>query len=354
MEQLGHLPRREARLAAGATAPPTMPALALGKHSHHHTIHSALATLEALGIGAHRISIERSGREAVLPGTVVGQMPGPGTPLLPDTRIRLQIAGLGFSHALPVGMWDSGGERELGTRELLGDVDDPLEKLKHWFHDGAPLFRLSPDDPAACARWLTLFGMDPQVWPRSMWYTLATLVANISQCSCSQQGCAFVLRTVLGLPVQQFRHRPNWSHLPDAMCSGLGRQSSRLGVDLLLGDKLEEPASLEIEIGPVSIDRYEYFAETEEGQALLQRLLEWIMPVRTKTEVRWSVLDRSRPPQLGVREGNSRLGINTHMGGALAGTQEVATAPDLDTAAETGTEKAPEEREQPAVGALQL
>ena len=206
---------------------PLMPALGSGKHSHHHTVHSALATLQALGVGAQRISIERTGREAVLPGTVVGQAPAPGVGLLPDTRVRLQVAGLGFAHALPVGMWDSGGERELGTRELLGDVDDPLEKLKHWFHEGAPLFRLAPDDPASSARWLTLFGVDPQVWPRRLWYTLATLVAKLAQYSCSQQGCAFVLQTVLDLPVEQFRHRPNWSNLPDRMCSGLGWRGRR-------------------------------------------------------------------------------------------------------------------------------
>ncbi len=326
-----------------------MPALALGKHSHHHTIHSALATLESLGVGSHRITLERTGREAVPPGTVVGQTPQPGAPLLPDTRVRLRVAGLGFSHALPVGMWDSGGESELGTRELLEDIDDPLEKLKHWFHEGAPLFRLSPDDPAASARWLTLFGVDPQVWPRSLWYTLATLVANLAQYSCSQQGCAFTLQTVLGLPVQRFRYRPNWVHLPDTLCSGLGRRSSRLGVDLLLGDRLEEPASLEIELGPVSIDRYEYFAEDPEGQALLRRLLEWIIPVSTKTEVRWSVLDRSRPPQLGFREGNSRLGINTHMGGTLAG-RPFAQERKAETPATFGSQT----QEQPGTGVLQL
>lgn len=350
MEQLAAPPMHgQQRPARSLTATAAMPALAFGKHSHHHTVHSALATLQALGIGAYRITVERTGREAVPTGTVVGQAPAPGTPLLPDSRIRLSVAGLGFSHALPVGMWDSGGERELGTRELLEGVDDPLEKLKHWFHEGAPLFHLTPEDPAACARWLTLFGVDPHVWPRSLWYILATLVANMAQYACSQQGCAFVLQTVLGLPVEQFRYRPNWSHLPGTLCSGLGRRSSRLGVDLLLGDKLEEPASLEIEIGPVTLDRYEYFAETVEGQDLLARLLEWVVPVSTRAEVRWSVTDRSRAPQLGVREGNSRLGINTHMGGTLSSAPNRTAVPNGAT---SGT--APQQQEQPAMAGLQL
>ena len=331
-----------------------MPALALGKHSHHHTIHSALATLEALGVGAHRISVERTGREAVEAGTVIGQEPAPGTPLAPHAHIRLRVAGLGFSHALPVGMWDSGDERELGTRELLESVDDPLEKLKHWFHEGAPLFRISPEDPVACGRWLSLFGVDPQEWPRTLWYTLATLVAKLPQYSCTEQGCAFVLRTVLGLPVERFRYRQNWSALPGTMCSGLGQRSSRLGVDLLLGDTVEDPALLEISLGPVSLERYEFFAEGAEGRQMLRRLLEWLVPVSTKTDLRWSVLDRNRAPQLGSREGNSRLGINTHMGGTLStGPSETRLGQNPGDAATLSSEAIKGE-EQPGMDAVQL
>ncbi|GAA3753614.1 type VI secretion system baseplate subunit TssG [Terriglobus aquaticus] len=344
----------ESKLDSTPVPWPAMPALALGKHSHHHTIHSALATLEALGVGAHRISVERTGREAVEAGTVVRQEPAPGTPLRPHTAVRLRVAGLGFSHALPVGMWDSGGEREMGTRELLEGLDDPLEKLKHWFHEGAPLFRISPDDPTACARWLRLFGVEPQEWPRSLWYTLATLVAKLPLLSCTEQGCAFVLKTVLGLPVEQFRYRQNWSALPGEMRSGLGKRSSRLGVDLLLGDTVEEPATLEIHLGPLALDRYEYFAETAEGKQILRRLLEWIVPVSTRTELRWSVLDRNRAPQLGVRDGNSRLGINTHMGGRLGEQQPQTWFAESDSAVDVQDLEATQDREQPSAGVLQL
>ena len=56
-----------------------------------------------------------------------------------------------------------------GTLEILSGFDDPLEKLKHWFHEGAPLFRIAPDDrglrPLAA-----LFGVEPEHWPRSLWF----------------------------------------------------------------------------------------------------------------------------------------------------------------------------------------
>ncbi len=294
-----------------------MPNFATGTQAHIHSLHSALTTLAALGVGAQRITVRRSGREGVDSGTVVSQSPGPGEPLHRDTPVLLHVAGLGFTHALPVGMWDSGGEAYAGTREILQGFDDPLEKLKHWFHEGAPLFRIAADDPAACARWLQLFGIEPEQWPRPLWYPLATLAARLAHLSCSEEGCALVLRTMLGLPVKSFRHLPATANVPQAMLSFLGRGSSRLGVDLIAGDTVEDIASLEIVVGPVALATYEQFRETPDGSALMRRVLELVMPASTTYAVAWEVLDRTRPPQLGIPEGNSRLGINTHMGRGL-------------------------------------
>ena len=310
---------RPTSFESGSGRVPTMrmPAFSVGTQAHSHSIHSAMATLSTMGIGMHRITVQRTGREGVESGSVVGQSPAAGAILMPDTPIRLLVAGLGFTHALPVGMWESGGETHAGTRELLEGFDDPLEKLKHWFHEGAPLFRISPDDPAACARWLALFGVNPVHWPRPLWYRLATLIAGMARFSCSHEGCAFVLDTLLDLPVRQFRYLPCQSAVPPGLLSSLGRQSSRLGVDLLMGDSVEDLAALEVEIGPVPLDVYERYAETAEGRQLLQRTMEMVMPVSSETRVKWTVLDSSRAPRLGVAEGNSRLGINTHMGREL-------------------------------------
>lgn len=299
-----------------------MPAFAGGTHAHNHSVHSALASLATLGIEQRRIMIRRTGRESVAPGTVVSQRPAAGMPIFPDTLIQLDVAGLGFSHALPVGMWDSGGETHAGTREILEPFDDPLEKLKHWFHEGAPLFRISPEDPAACARWLGLFGIDAREWPRNLWYRLAALVASFSQLSCSENGCRFVLQTLLDLPVGQFSYRPSESALPSAALSSLGQRSSRLGIDLLMGDSIEDMAILQIEIGPVSLETYERYVESEEGSRLLRRTLEMVMPASLQHEVRWQVLDRNSAPRLGMREHNARLGINTYMGRELASEPE--------------------------------
>lgn len=316
MELKSHVPP-----AVDSTRTPRMPMFAEGTHAHTHSIHSALTSLAALGIAPHRIIIRRTGRELVMPGTVVRQQPAAGMPIFPDTFIQLDVAGLGFTHTLPVGMWDSGGETHAGTREILEHFDDPLEKLRHWFHEGAPLFRIAPDDLAACLRWLRLFGVDASEWPRTLWYRLAALIASVPQLSCSQDGCAFVLDALLGLQVQSFSYHPLHSVLPQSALSSLGVRASRLGVDLVMGDTVEDFATLQIELGPVTLEVYEYYTETNEGSFLLHKSLEMIMPASTSYDVRWCVLDRNRAPRLGLKEHNARLGINTHMGNMLEAKQ---------------------------------
>ncbi len=298
--------------------PRFMPALAGGTHGYTHTVHSALVSLRALGVASAQIMLRRAGRDAHTAGTIVRQSPAAGWSLTPGVLVELEVAGLGFTHALPVGMWDSGGEAAAGTREILEPLDDPLEKLKHWFHEGAPLFRLSPDDSGACARWLALFGVRAESWPPVLWYRLASLIADLAQHSCTEEGCAFALGVLLELPVRRFAYHPTLAVLPGSALSALGARSSQLGVDLLLGDAVEDLAAAEIEIGPVSLAIYEHFAEDERGVHLLGQVLELLMPVSTGYDIRWLVEDATQPPRLGIAAANSRLGINTHMGEALA------------------------------------
>lgn len=310
----------------------TMPAFVSGTSAHLHSVDSALVSLAAIQVPQSRIQLRRAGRSGLASGTIVRQSPAAGAPITGNTMVELEIAGLGFTHALPVGMWDSGGEAAAGTREILQGFDDPLEKLKHWFHEGAPLFRIAPDDLAACERWLALFGVRAADWPRSIWFRLASLMARMPQLSCSQSGCAFVLDVLLGLPVRSFSYLPNETTIPGSALSGLGARSSKLGVDLVLSDRIEDLAILQVELGPVPLATYERFRETEAGAALLARTLGLVMPCSNPYQITWTVTDQTKLPRLGIAEENARLGINTHLGKALGETiqREVSVpAPEM-------------------------
>jgi Type VI secretion, TssG len=302
----------ESRIAVAA-ALPLMPDLTSGTHAFRHTADSALASLAAMRISAARIHLRRTGREAVPAGTILAQHPPAGEPLDPDTQIRLDVAGLGFTHALPVGMWDSGGEAEPGTREMLEGIDNPLLKLEHWAHEGAALFRISDADKLACERWMALFGVCSSDWPPEMWFRLASLLAQLPALACSEEGMRLALGVLFQIPIESLTYQRSLAMLHRDKTTLLGGRASRLGVDTVLGDAVEDLAHLRITLGPVSLTTYEMYAEGERGR-LLRRALDYLMPAFQDYEIAWTVENAGRCPQLGIPERNSRLGVNTHLG----------------------------------------
>jgi hypothetical protein len=301
--------------ATTAAELPVMPELTWGTHAFRHTVDSALASLAAMRISAARIHLRRTGREAVPEGTIVAQFPPAGQALEPDAQIRLDVAGLGFTQTLPAGMWDSGGEAEPGTREMLEGIDDPLDKLAHWAHEGAVLFRISDSDQLACERWMALFGVHSADWPRELWFRLASLLAQLPALACSEEGTRLVLGVLFQISIARLRYQRSVALIHRDKTTLLADRASRLGIDAILGDAIEDLVHLRIALGPVSLQTYEAFAKGEQGK-LLSRTFDYLIPAFQDYEIEWMVEDQGRCPQLGIAERNSRLGINTHLGTA--------------------------------------
>lgn len=290
---------------------PAMPDFVSGTHAFRHNLHTALACLARLHVPVSRIHIKPAGLQGVAPGTVVKQIPEAGTLL--NGNIYLEVAGTGFYHDLPVAMWDSGGEVEPGTREILEPLDDPLQKLAHWIYEGASLLRLAPGNLAAAARWIAFFGLTPEEWPREYWYNLALLLLELPAIAGSEKAIALALDRVFDLPVSSITFRSSLAVLKDSVRTQLGRKSCRLGMDFIVGDAFQDLAHIRIEIGPVPLSRYEeYFGGSR--RKLLDRLMDLILPVYMDYELHWVVLDPKQPPRLGIAEQNCRLQINSYLG----------------------------------------
>lgn len=298
------------------TDAPIMPELAVSHYGFRHTLNSSLEIFASLNISPSRITLRMAGRG--LPSRwVQSQKPAPGTPLTPGQEIELEIAGLGYFHSLPVACWDSGGEAEAGTREIVSVVDDAYQKASHWLHEGARLFDIGPNNPAACARWMALFGLNPEHWPQETWYRLAVLLPSLQSLAGKEYGMRFALHWMLDLPLETFKRKPRFRYLNEDQLSLLGDTSSRLGVDLIAGDRVEDLAHIEVVIGPVPLDTYYRFQEGD-PLYLLNAVLYLLTPCHQRYSVAWSIEDRTKAPRLGVEELNSRLGLNSYLGASAA------------------------------------
>ena len=306
------------------TPSPLMPDFTSATHAFHHTLDSALATLAKLKVSPARITVNMDGR-GYPTRQIVSQAPEAGTPLQGGLPIVLRVAGTGMFHALPVGMWDKGGEAEPGTYEIIGAFDDPFQKAANWMREGARLFDVQPDNDAACGRWISLFGLNPDAWPPELWYDLAILLPNINSLAGKEYGIRFVLSLLLSLPLHQIRRARAYSYLDPDKVTLLGNSYSRLGLDAALGNRTEELARLTLVLGPIPLRVY-YSFQSGANQLLLRSVLDLIMPIHQKRAINWLVLNSAHPPRLGFEAENARLGINSHLGSALWPSEDEVTA----------------------------
>lgn len=291
---------------------PVMPDFAQSTAGFSHTVDSAVHVLDALGISESRLTLRMAGpgRAAL---QVVRQAPPPGTRLTPSVPVTLWISGFGFFDALPLPMRESGGEAEIGTRELSQLFDDPLQKAAQWLRAGAPLFKISPDKYAACRRWLGLFEMDLSSWPEEMLYPLALLAPMLATMAGREVGIRLAFLVLLRLPVYKFYYRDAHRLLAPEEHSLLGSRASRLGRDLLVGDRQLDTDSMTIQLGPVSLDIHASF-QSERGRRLLQMTTDLCVSAYQNFSIAWLLEDLREAPLLGIAAKNSHIGLNFHLG----------------------------------------
>ncbi|HLJ88281.1 MAG TPA: type VI secretion system baseplate subunit TssG [Candidatus Angelobacter sp.] len=292
--------------------PPVMPDLSGGAYGFWHTIDSALHVLDRLRISESRITIQMAG-PGRRPLQIVRQEPKPQVPLTPSTAITLWVSGFGMFHALPLPMRESGGEAEIGTREIVQIFDDPIQKAAHWFRAGAPLFEIGPEKYAACRRWLAIFGIDHEEWPEALLYPLSLVAPVLARLGGREAGIRFAFSTVLRLPVHRIRLVPSHRLMERQDVSLLGREHSRVGRDFIMGDRQEDCDRMAIQFGPVSLETYRYF-HTPDGTRLMHMMAAYCVGVHQTYSLEWQVGDIERPPRLGSPGENGILGVNFHLG----------------------------------------
>lgn len=296
----------------GSEQYPVMPDFAQGTASFAHTVDSAIHVLDALGIAESRLTLRMAGGGR--PGLqVVRQSPASGTRLAPSVPVTLWVSGLGLFEALPLPMRESGGEVEMGTRELCQVFDDPLQKAGQWLRAGAPLFKIGPGKYAACHRWLSLFGIESSNWPEEMLYPLALLAPTLATMAGREAGIQLAFLVLLDLPVHKFLYSSAYRTIAPQERSMLGSESSRLGRDFLAGDRQLDTDSITIQLGPVPLDTYTRF-QSEHGRRLIQMTADLCMSAYQNYSIAWLLEDVREAPRLGIPAKNSRIGLNFHLG----------------------------------------
>jgi predicted component of type VI protein secretion system len=118
---------------------------------------------------------------------------------------------------------------------------------------------------------------------------------------------------LLDLEIASIKWRPRRTLMHPSDRSLLGTQASRLGVDLLVGDGVDDEALMEITLRAETLEKYRRF-QTDESRKLIVQVMRLVAPYHWVYQFKWLVGDIDRSPRLGIEIENSVLGINSHLG----------------------------------------
>jgi hypothetical protein len=297
-------------------ADPLMPELDWPKHGYHHSVDSAWVSLLSLGLDPDRVTFQKAGR-GWPPLRIVTQEPAPDQPIRSDGGVALTVAGDGLFDKLPTGLRDRGTEHEPGVDALVSVFDDPSEKAGCYVRQGGFYFDLRPENPAGCARWIRLFGIVPEEWPVEQWYLLARFLPYLHRLAGREAGIRLGVKLLLGLEIIRFEWRQQRTLLTRETQTQVGWSASRLGIDLVIGQGVEDETILKITLGPLSLAEYRRH-QTQELKHRLQQVFYLVLPCHLAWSVHWLVGSPEFAPRLATEEENTVLGINMHLGPRFA------------------------------------
>ncbi len=290
----------------------SMPDLIRPRHGFHHTVDSALLALLRVGIGTDRITIRKAGR-GWAQSRVIDQQPVPGTPLTQEMVVELTVEGDSMFYHLPVGMQESSNDGEIGTREMVSIFDDAVEKAAVYMRLGGLFFDVRPSNPVGCARWIKLFGIEPEDWPKERWYKLAILLPCLRYLTGRESGLRLSMRMLLELEIASITWRARRTLMDPSDRSSLGARASRLGVDMIVGDGIDDEALMEITLRAETLEKFRRH-QTGEGQRRIDQVMRLVAPYHWVYRFKWLTGDVDRGPRLGIEIENAVLGINSHLG----------------------------------------
>jgi predicted component of type VI protein secretion system len=128
-----------------------------------------------------------------------------------------------------------------------------------------------------------------------------------------ESGLRLAMRMLLDLEIASIAWRPRRTLMDASDRSLLGSAMSRLGVDMIVGDGIDDEALMEITLRAETLDKFRR-NQREEGQKRINQVMRLVAPYHWVYRIRWLIGDFDRAPRLGIEIENAVLGVNSHLG----------------------------------------
>jgi predicted component of type VI protein secretion system len=128
-----------------------------------------------------------------------------------------------------------------------------------------------------------------------------------------ESGLRLSMRTLLDLEIASIAWRPRRTLMDTSDRSLLASAMSRLGVDLIVGDGIDDEALMEITLRAETLEKFRRH-QTDEGQKRINQVMRLVAPYHWVYQFKWLIGDTGRAPRLGIEIENAVLGVNSHLG----------------------------------------
>ncbi|MEZ5360353.1 MAG: type VI secretion system baseplate subunit TssG [Candidatus Zixiibacteriota bacterium] len=295
----------------------TMPDFCSRRNQYHYT--TAIIMLMNRGVDIDKIDILAVGEYENYKGEIRTQSPKPGTPLMRDTAVRLEV---GFSSAVDIMPYQffyglqghrSGEGWEMSARQFMSPFDASVIRHEALLRFMALRYNFSINDDAFNRRFLGLFdfnvekettGGDSALW--------ATLMPGFHSWSGNAKEVEKILERIFGYTFRLVENIQSIYDIPEDMHYRLGTKTGRLGHETVLGRKFEEyDTSFGVQIHGVKQEEVAEFLPGRTKRKNLDTILRLMLP--EQMEYRISFVTTGRGTKIGDKKTGAYLGYATRL-----------------------------------------
>lgn len=291
--------------------------------SNPQRVETALDALIRLGIDINKVEMTAIGEYENYKGEVISQSPEPGTEIGPGTRISLEVGRYSAVDILPYqffyGLRGISGARSDGweqeARDFMAPFDSAVLRAEAKIKLLSLLYGMGVIESDQLRKFLSLFAFSEDKLTENNRELLhwSALMPYFNEWAGNAEFVEKLVTVVFGYPCRITENIPGEFGIPEKIRTCLGRRSSRLGHDCVLGSSFKEcDSTYELKIYDVAPHDLGGFREGADKYEKLKSLINLCLP--NHLECRIVVIGRRQRAGIGHEKQRAFLGISSYIG----------------------------------------
>ena len=300
----------------------TMPNLVRRGSEDSLSLESAINILLELGIQRKHLRVIAEGGFNRFRGGIIHQKPIEGTSIDHDSEVILTVTESGLYDALPEGVFSANGTFEHKQKEVEELIRNFFTTFESYLFQTSSTLKYIGDvsnlifhDELLSKSFISYFGFSYRGWDVEDLMIWRTLLPYAPAWVGTKWGIEMIMNAFFGLNAKIIENISHKNNIPAEIRNRLGKDTSSLGENFLLGKSFAETYStFRLCLGPISIQQFPEFLPGEKKRKKLERILEFAIPGDMTYEIQLILDKENQRFVLEEVAGCNLLGHSTYLG----------------------------------------